>query len=44
MAEGLQRPLAGILDRRGHEDAARYAISVEGGIQVVTHFCALTNP
>lgn len=42
MAGGLQGPLAGLLGLRGHENAARYAISVEGGFQVVTRFCALT--
>ena len=41
MAGGLQGPLAGLLGRRRHENAARYAISVEGGVQVVIHTSVL---
>ena len=44
MAEGLQRPLASLFGRRGHESAARYAISMEAGVQVVLRLCALTCP
>ena len=42
MAEGLQRPLASLFGRQGDESVARYAISMEGCIQVVAHCCALT--